>query len=150
MHEKCPNAEFFLEFFPEYFCQILRIFPYSVRMRENTDQEKTPCLDTFHAVLILSTYYSPILIFMPYFYAVTLSWRRPLSYRNQSIDLRSKSMDWFLYDNGPCHERVNIPFQGNSSKVDLLSIYRILCDRSYILLILLLRSRSWNIHTGGR
>ena len=31
----------------------------------------------------------------------------PLSYRNQSIDLRSKSMDWFLYDNGLRHERVN-------------------------------------------
>ena len=31
---------------------------------------------------------------------LTLSWRRPLSYRNQSIDLQSKSMDWFLYDNG--------------------------------------------------
>ena len=26
---------------------------------------------------------------------LTLSWRRQLSYRNQSIDLRSKSMDWF-------------------------------------------------------
>ena len=35
-----------------------------------------------------------------------LSWRRPLSYRNQSIDLQSKSMDWFLYDNGLRHERV--------------------------------------------
>ena len=34
---------------------------------------------------------------------LTLSWRRPLSYRNQSIE----SMDWFLYDNGPRHERVN-------------------------------------------
>ena len=31
----------------------------------------------------------------------------PLSYRNQSIDLRSKSMDWFLYDDGIRHERVN-------------------------------------------
>ena len=39
---------------------------------------------------------------------LTSSWRRPLSYRNQSIDLRSKSMDWFLYDNGPRHERVKI------------------------------------------
>ena len=29
-----------------------------------------------------------------------------LSYRNQSIDLRSKSMDWFPYDNGRRHERV--------------------------------------------
>ena len=35
-----------------------------------------------------------------------ISWWRPLSYRNQSIDLQSKSMDWFLYDNGLRHERV--------------------------------------------
>ena len=35
-----------------------------------------------------------------------LSWQRPLSYRNQSIDLPAKSMDWFLYDNGLRHERV--------------------------------------------
>ena len=37
---------------------------------------------------------------------LTLSWRRPLSYRNQSIDLLRKSMDWFLYDIGFRHERV--------------------------------------------
>ena len=42
----------------------------------------------------------------PYTY-LALSWRRPLSYRNQSIDLQSKSMDSFLYDNGLRHERVN-------------------------------------------
>ena len=40
--------------------------------------------------------------------SLTLSWRRPLSYRNQSIVLQSKSMDWFLYDNGLRHERVKI------------------------------------------
>ena len=39
---------------------------------------------------------------------LTLSWRRPLSYRNQSIDLKSKSMDWLLYDNVLRHERVNM------------------------------------------
>ena len=33
--------------------------------------------------------------------------RRPLSYRNQSIDLLLKPTDWFLYDNGLRHERVN-------------------------------------------
>ena len=38
---------------------------------------------------------------------LTLSWGRLLSYRNQSTDLRSKSMDWFLYDNGLRHERIN-------------------------------------------
>ena len=32
--------------------------------------------------------------------------KSPLSYRNQSTDLRSKSMDWFIYDNGLRHERV--------------------------------------------
>ena len=37
---------------------------------------------------------------------LTLSWQRPLSYRNQSIDLLCKSMDWSLYDNGFRHERV--------------------------------------------
>ena len=29
---------------------------------------------------------------------LTLSRRRPISYRNQSINFQSKSMDWFLYD----------------------------------------------------
>ena len=38
---------------------------------------------------------------------LTLSRRRPLSYRNQSIGLRSKSMDWLLYDNGLRLDRVN-------------------------------------------
>ena len=37
---------------------------------------------------------------------LTVSWRGPLSYRNESIDLESKSIDWFLYDNGLRHERV--------------------------------------------
>ena len=36
--------------------------------------------------------------------SLTLSWRRPLSYRNQSL---RKSMDWFLYDHGLHHEKVN-------------------------------------------
>ena len=40
---------------------------------------------------------------------LTLSWRMSMSYRNQSIDLQSKSMDWFLYDNGLRHERVKTP-----------------------------------------
>ena len=46
--------------------------------------------------------------------ALTLSWRRPLSYRNQSIDLQSKSMDWFLYDNGLRHERVKWIYRKSS------------------------------------
>ena len=38
---------------------------------------------------------------------LTFSWRKPLSYRNQSIDLQSKSMYWFLYDDGLRLKRVN-------------------------------------------
>ena len=34
--------------------------------------------------------------------SLTLSWRRSLSYGNQSIDLLCKSIDWFLFDNGLC------------------------------------------------
>ena len=41
---------------------------------------------------------------------LTLSWRRPISYRNQSIDLLRKSMVWFLYDIGIRHERVKAFF----------------------------------------
>ena len=37
---------------------------------------------------------------------LTLSWQRTLSYRNQSIDLLCRSMDWFLYDNVLGHESV--------------------------------------------
>ena len=42
--------------------------------------------------------------------SLTLSWRRPSSYRNQSINLLRKSVDWFLYDNGLYHERVKVKF----------------------------------------
>ena len=30
--------------------EVPSVSPYSVRIRENTDQKKTPLLDTFHAV----------------------------------------------------------------------------------------------------
>ena len=38
---------------------------------------------------------------------LTLSWRRYLSHRNQSIDFQNKPMDWFLYDRDHHHDRVN-------------------------------------------
>ena len=41
-------------------------------------------------------------------FLLTLSWWRPLPYRNQSTDLLRKSMDWLLYDNGVRHERVKM------------------------------------------
>ena len=48
---------------------------------------------------------------------LTLSWREPLSYRNQSIDLQSKSMNWFLYDNGLHHEKVKKPNERNHNVI---------------------------------
>ena len=42
--------------------------------------------------------------------SLTLLWRRPLSYRNQSIDLRSNSLNQFLYDHGLRHEWGKLPY----------------------------------------
>ena len=39
-----------------------------------------------------------------------LAWRRFLSYRNQTINFQSKSMDWVLYDRDFRHERVIIHY----------------------------------------
>ena len=39
-------------------------------------------------------------------FLLTLSWRRPLSYTNQSTDLLCILMDWFLYDNSLRYEIV--------------------------------------------
>ena len=39
---------------------------------------------------------------------LTLSWRRALPYRNRSIGLHSKSMNWFLYERDHRHERVKL------------------------------------------
>ena len=58
---------------------------------------------------------------------LTLSCGRPVSYRNQSIDLHSKSMDWFLYDKDLRHERVNI--------ADANFIELVLCNSLRLLLI---------------
>ena len=58
---------------------------------------------------------------------LTLSWRRPLSYRNQSIDLPSKSMDWFLYETASVMKGLNLdnkkPFFGRSPYLVTASVY---------------------------
>ena len=53
----------------------------------------------------------------------TLSWQMSLSYRNQSIDLLCRPMDWFLYDRDPNHERVTELYhilENCSSCIDLI------------------------------
>ena len=60
-----------------------------------------------YSYVIFDTIKSTVLHYFVTCVNLTLSWRRPLPYRNQSIDLKSKSMDWFLYDNILHHPRVN-------------------------------------------
>ena len=38
---------------------------------------------------------------------LNLKWRRSLLYKNLSIDLQDKPMDWFLYGKNLRHERVD-------------------------------------------
>ena len=51
---------------------------------------------------------------------LTLSWRWSVAYRNQSNDLQSKSMNWFLYDRDHRHERV---IQDVTSKI-IISVWK--------------------------
>ena len=53
--------------------------------------------------------------------AINTFMKGPLSYRNQSIDLQSKSIDLFLYDNGLRHERVKGTLPMVFSKIILIS-----------------------------
>ena len=62
---------------------------------------------------------------------LTISWWRCVLYRNQSIDLLSKLMEWFLYDRDLHHERVN-----HSSGIIRMRILNWL--------------RCWYFHSSGR
>ena len=88
---------------------------------------------------------------------LTLSRRRPLSYRNQSFDLLPKSMDWFLYDNGLRLERAKRMFtqmtEASALSCDKLSSFRIMAmketeslpyELQYILFKIMLQSVSFN------
>ena len=57
---------------------------------------------------VSATHCTQILFSISLVETLILPWRRPLPYRNQSIDLQNKSMAWFLYGNGLCHEWVNM------------------------------------------
>ena len=63
---------------------------------------------------------------------LTLSWRRPLSYRKPVRWFASKSMGWFLYDNGLRHESVKV-----ISEVYLepcqTSMIQIFCENTLVL-----------------
>ena len=65
---------------------------------------------SFLYILFYYLYYGhndDFFFFIQYPLILTLSWWWSLSYRNQSIDLLCKSLDWFLYDRDLRHESVN-------------------------------------------
>ena len=72
------------------------------------------------------------------FIVLTLSWRRPLSYRDQSIDLLCKSMEWFLYDNGLRQERVKVIWSLAMEKLTrfllIVKMFQIRCARTCMFL----------------
>ena len=54
---------------------------------------------------------------------LTFSWRRFLSYKNHSIDLRSKSKNWFLYDKDLRHEIIKLLKSSNDKNGFVLHMY---------------------------
>ena len=50
----------------------------------------------------------------------SLSWWKPVLFRNQSIDLQSESIEWFLYDASFRHERDKYEFHHRFSNVILI------------------------------
>ena len=94
-----------VEHFTSNFCQFIQICCREKEKEENkgnckafsVTRKRKNTVNTKICFLVGNKYIKSCL---------TLLWWRPLSYRNQSIDLPSKSMGWFLYDNGVRHERV--------------------------------------------
>ena len=76
----------------------------------NNSDNKTTSIVNFEHVIAgwersitlkwLNTFRSNVLIYL------NLSWRRYLAYRNQSIDLQNKSIDWLQYYRNLLHEKV--------------------------------------------
>ena len=66
---------------------------------------------------------------------LNLSWFRSLSCKNQSIDLHSKSKDWFLQHRDLSHERVKIKFINALTKA-LKSPYRQISGTQFLSIFL--------------
>ena len=90
----------------QFFCLIFwpHSFPFNTQYSMQVQHPKKEI--RFYCVKLFFTVAGKNEVFLD-FKGLTLSWRRQLSYRNQSIDLQSKPMDWLLYDNGLRHDRVN-------------------------------------------
>ena len=74
-----------------------------------------PCI--YHGVIFCSAKLFDCAVnfklYLNIFIFLTRSRQRPISYRNQSIDLLCKSMDWFLYNIGLRRERGKDKYKSN-------------------------------------
>ena len=112
MLKNCPNSQFFLVRISSHLDWILLFSKFPSFQVWKTTYQKNKAQNKIRAPFILWNLWNinPTLHKKRSF-PLTLSWRRPLSDRNQSSDLLCKSMDWFLlYDNGLRHERVSYFF----------------------------------------
>ena len=97
---------------------------------------RIPCLQNTSGRVLLKF---SLTIFVIYLWkCLTLSWWRPLSYRNQSIDFGSKPMDWLLYDNGLRLERVN-----NSNVIK--PYHKLISKRYHCVKCVQIRSNFWSV-----
>ena len=77
---------------------------------------------SFQLFMVLHSFTSAL------YFCLALSWQWSLWCRNQSIDLRRKSMDWLLYGRNLRHERFNFSntnLQRKSKCVNTLKIIKI-------------------------
>ena len=81
-----------------------------------------------------------VIFFMLLYGTLTLSWRRSLSYRNQSIYLQSKSIDWFLYDRYLRHEGVKL-------SLGLKELLQLNCLTPNCLTPIIVTVQTWYLHT---
>ena len=97
--------------------ETLKIFSYSGELLSNNFDRNLKFSTHIEDICKLTDKFNILSRIVPYnccrekasthtWFYLSLSWRRPLSYRSQSIDLPSKSMDWLQYDKGLPHERV--------------------------------------------
>ena len=97
---------------------------------------RIPCLQNTSGRVLLKF---SLTIFVIYLWkCLTLSWWRPLSYRNQSIDFGSKPMNWLLYDNGLRLERVN-----NSNVIK--PYHKLISKRYHCVKCVQIRSNFWSV-----
>ena len=84
---------------PQTFLKNLGLLPSQERSNENV---KTS--NKMHFILRV---FMAILMYINREFIINSFMKESLSYRNQSLDLQSKSMGWFLCDKDLLHERVN-------------------------------------------